>query len=170
MTRTDLAAVPTAVADDRPDRMHLPFPRVGPAQDAAADAHRRPRSVTLALSAAQADELPLCLPGLLAAASLRPGDEVTVDLGGLFRVSTTGLDLLLTVLWRHVGLDGQVRLTGGTPGLRGQLDSVGVCPQACRVSVFGRDAGGTAPAGPAPGAVPSQDRSSPVAVAAGGAR
>lgn len=144
MNLVDWAARWTPAPDDRPARVWLPAQRT-PAptaggQGAAAGAvaaTREPRSLTLTLTAQQSDDLPLWLRHVLAQQDVRPGDRVTVDLADQQSVHATGLELLMTVLWRRVGAHGDVLLTGGTRALRAQLTSLHVTPVACRAAVYG---------------------------------
>ncbi len=81
---------------------------------------------------------------------MRPGDRVTVDLADLGSVHLTGLELLMTVLWRRVGTHGEVLLTGGSAGLRAQLDSLDVSPATCRAAVYGAPPAPSSAPGPVP--------------------
>lgn len=139
MTLIDWGARWRAVPDERPGRVWLPAQRPAPAGDAEAAARppRRPQHVAVTLTAAQAERLPWSLPDLLAHSDLGPNDRVTVDLGDVSSAHLTGLTLLLRALWRRVGPDGDVTLTGGTPGLRAQLNSLAITPASCRASVHG---------------------------------
>jgi hypothetical protein len=74
---------------------------------------------------------------VLAKQDLQPGDRVTVDLGDPQSVHLTGLGLLMRSLWRRVGADGEVLLTGGARGLRAQLDALDITPANCRATVYG---------------------------------
>jgi len=118
----------------------------------------------VALTTREAVDLPSRLTELLARHAVQPGDRVTVDLADLGSVHTTGLELLLTVLWRRVGVHGEVLLVGGTRGLLAQLRSLDVSPQSSRVAVYGRSH--AAVVGPAPLAAdvqasPGRARSAP---------
>lgn len=139
MNLVDWAARWDPVPDERPCRVWLPAQRTAaPAGPSAATATTcAPRSITVVLTRRQADDLPLELPRLLAQQDVRPGDRVTVDLADLGSVHLTGLELLLTVLWRRAGPHGQVLLTGGSRGLRAQLDSLQVTSAGCRAAVYG---------------------------------
>ena len=107
------------------------------APSAPAAPPRGPRSVVVALAAREAVDLPSRLPELLARHDVQPGDRVTVDLADVGSVHIPGLELLLTVLWRRVGVHGEVLLVGGTRGLLAQLRSLDVSPQRCRAAVYG---------------------------------
>ena len=155
MHLVDWAARWNPVPDDRPVRVWLPAQGT-PAPAATggqgpATATREPRSTTLVLAPQQADALPLWLPHVLAQQDPRPGDRVTVDLADLQSVHLTGLEVLMGVLWRRVGTDGEVLLTGGAPGLRAQLRSLDITPARCRAAVHG----GPPVGGSAPGPVPA---------------
>ena len=151
MKLVDWAARWNPAPDDRPCQVWLPAQSTAAAVRGrpAAAATRGPRSITI--TPQQADELPLWLGRMLARHDVRPGDQVTVDLGQLQTVHLTGLELLMTVLWRRVGTHGDVLLTGGSPGLRAQLDSLELTPATCRAAVHGRP---PVPAS-APGRVPA---------------
>ncbi len=123
----------------------------------AAATPRAPRSIPVALTRLQADDLPLWLPRLLAQHDVRLGDLVTVDLADLGSVHLTGLELLMTVLWRRVGAHGEVLLTGGTPGLRAQLDSLDLTPASCRTAVYGTPPAPASGPGPVPAPFPTQE-------------
>ncbi len=153
MKLIDWAAHWNPVPDHRPCRVWLPAPGTAlPGRPPAAAATGVPRSITITLAPQQADELPRCLHRLLARHDVRPGDRVTVDLASLGSVHLTGLELLMTVLWRRVGTHSEVLLTGGSAGLRGQLDSLELTPATCRAAVYG-----PAPApSSTPGPVPAQ--------------
>ena len=152
MTLLDWAAPWNPVPDESPPRVWLPAQRT-PTQAvrrAASSTTGAPRSVTMTLTPQQADDLPLSLPGLLASHDVRPGDHVTVDLADLHSVHLTGLELLMTVLWRRVAPHGEVLLTGGTPGLRAQLDCLDLTPARCRAATYDRPPAPPSPPGPAP--------------------
>ncbi len=138
MKLVDWAAHWNPVPNDVPCRVWLPVQRTAlPSRQPAAAASCVPRSITITLTPQQADDLPLWPPRLLARHDVRPGDRVTLDLASLGSVHLTGLELLMTVLWRRVGTDGEVLLTGGTAGLRAQLESLDLTPAACRAAVYG---------------------------------
>ena len=136
MPLIDWAARWDPVPQDGACRVWLPAEPTAPAARAARP-DRPPRPVVLTLSTAEAQDLPCRLGGLLSRADVRPGDAVTVDLGSAASVHLTGLELLLTVLWRRVGASGDVTLVGGTPGLAAQLGSLGITADACRAAVHG---------------------------------
>lgn len=157
MRLVDWAARWNLVPDDRPAQVWLP-PQRTPAPTAtggrlatATAATREPRSTTLTLTPQQAGELPLWLPHVLAQQDLQPGDRVTVDLADLRSVHLTGLGLLMRSLWRRVGADGEVLITGGARGLRAQLGALDITPAGCRATVYGAPPA----AGSAPGPVPA---------------
>lgn len=161
MRLIDWAARWNPVPDDRPARVWLP-PQHTPAPAATATggqgvaataATREPRSTTLTLTPQQAAEVPLWLPYLLAQHDLRPGDRVTVDLADLQSVHLTGLGLLMRSLWRRVGTDGEVLLTGGARGLRAQLDALHITPASCRAAVYGAPPAADSAPGPVPAPV-----------------
>ena len=136
MSLIDWAAAWNPVPDSRPCRVWLPAE--APAGGAPAPRpDRPPRPIVLTLDAADAHHLPSRLPALLAQTDVRLGDAVTVDLASAASVHLTGLELLLTVLWRRVGPSGDVALVGGTPGLRAQLRSLGISAGASRLLVHG---------------------------------
>lgn len=152
MNLVDWAARCNLAPDDRPCRVWLPAKRTAADNGlTSVPTTCAPISITVALTPQQADDLPLWLPRLLAQHDVQPGGRVTVDLADQGSVHLTGLELLMTVLWRRVGAHGEVLLTGGTPGLRAQLDSLDVTPAACRAAVHGAS---PAPA-TAPGPVPA---------------
>jgi anti-anti-sigma factor len=164
MNLVDWTARWNPMPDHRPGRVWLPAQRTpapaaaGGQGAAAVPATREPQSITLTLTPQHADDLPLWLPHVLAQQDVRPGDRITVDLVDLQSVRVTGLELLLTVLWRRVGTDGDVLLTGGTPALRAELTSLHATPAACRAMVYG-----PVPAPPgAPGPVPAPTASGAV--------
>lgn len=153
MTLTDWTTVWNPVPDERPCRVWLPAQRpaeIGGDRRATPDPCQPPQPVALTLSPRSAQDLPRSLPRLLADKDLRPGAHVTVDLGETASVHLTGLALLLTVLWRRVGPQGELTVTGGSPGLRAQLDSLDITPAACRAMVFGRSPDAAVAAGPVP--------------------
>jgi len=159
MRLVDWAACWKLVPDDRPALVWLP-PQRTPAPAAtggrmavATAATREPRSTTLTLTPQQAAEIPLWLPYVLAKQDLQPGDRVTVDLADLHSVHLTGLGLLMCSLWRRVGASGEVLLTGGTRGLRAQLDALDLTPASCRAMVFGSPPAADSAPGPVPGPV-----------------
>ena len=139
MTRLmDWPALWDPVPQDRPCQVWLPQPPARPTPSAVArGAARRPRSVVLALTPEQAQDLAGALPRLLADSDVGQGDRIDVDLGSAACVDVAGLELLLSVLWRRVGPQGDVAITGGTPGLRAQLRSLGVTAADCRQAVHG---------------------------------
>ena len=152
MSLIDRAAAWNPVPDHRPCRVWLPSDRPtdgGPESPPA----RRLGPCVLALSEADAHQLPSRLPRLLAKADVQTGDRVTVDLASAGSVHLTGLGLLLAVLWRRVGPSGDVTVVGGTQGLHAQLSSLGMTSAAARAAVYGPDA--AAPARPAPLRPPS---------------
>lgn len=138
MTVVDWAETRSLVPTDRPCRVWLPEPREPePAARTRTSAARRPaHAVALTLTPVQAKDLTRGLPHLLAGVDLGPGDQVAVDLGECASVQLSGLSLLLTMLWRRVGPHGEVTITGGTPGLRAQLISVGITPGQCRAAAY----------------------------------
>ena len=145
------------VPDDRACPVWLPAQRTAATAGrlAAAATTRAPGEIVVTLTPRQAVDLPIWLPGLLAQHDVRPGDRVTVDLADLGSVHLTGLELLMTVLWRRVATHGEVLLAGGTPGLRAQLESLEVTPATCRAAVYGpRPAPAVLP-GPVPAAIPT---------------
>lgn len=156
MNLIDWAARWNPVPDDRPCRVWLPAQRTpaGGRQPAVA-ATRAPRSITLTLTPQLADELPRWLSRLLAQQDVRPGDRVTVDLVDLGSIHLTGLELLMTVLWRRAGAHGEVLLTGGSPGLRAQLDSLDLTPASCRAAVYGAPPVPASAPGPVPAPIPT---------------
>lgn len=140
MKLVDWAAHWNPVPDDRACRVWLPAQHTPPAvrgQAAAAATRAGPRSITISLTPNQADDLPVWLTRLLGQQDPGPGDRVTVDLGHLQSVHLSGLELLMTVLWRRVGTQGEVLLTGGSRGLRTQLDSLGLTAATSRAAVHG---------------------------------
>ena len=160
MEPVDRAARWNPVPDDRPAQVWLP-PQCTPAPtpdpaatgargEAATVTTRAPRCTTLTLTPQQADDLPLRLSHVLAQRDLRPGDRVTVDLADLHSVHLTGFGLLMRSLWRRVGPDGDVLLTGGARGLRAQLETLDITPASCRATVYGAPPA----AGSAPGPIP----------------
>jgi anti-anti-sigma factor len=159
MKLVDWAARWNPVLDDRPCRVWLPAQHA-PAHAPAAAVRGGPRSITISLRPQQADDLPIWLPRLLAQQDVRPGDRVTVDLTGLQSVHLTGLELLMIVLWRRVGTQGEVLLTGGSAGLRAQLDSLHLTPAACRAALYGPPPALRSAPGPVP-AVPAEAAGSP---------
>lgn len=149
MSLIDWAAAWNPAPDHRPCRVWLPSSPA--ADDAPAARPERPRHpIVLTLSNADANGLPCRLPGLLAQTDVRPGDAVTVDLTSAASVHLSGLELLLTVLWRRVGPSGDVKLVGGAPGLHAEIGSLGMTSRAGRAAVYG-----PLPAAPVP---PSQAR------------
>lgn len=160
MRLVDWAARWNPVPDDRPAKVWLP-PQHTPASAAtggrsaaaAAAATREPRSTTLTLTPQQAAEVQLWLPQVLAQQDLQPGDRVTVDLADLQSVHLTGLGLLMRSLWRRVGADGEVLLTGGARGLRAQLDALDITPASCRATVYGARPAADSGPGPVPAPV-----------------
>lgn len=152
MELIDWAARWDPVPREEPCRVWLPSQR--PTAPSAATP-RAPTSMVLTLTPELAAELPSCLSGLLAQQDVRPGDRVTVDLADLGSVHPTALELLLTVLWRRVGTDGDVLLTGGSTALRAQLASLGVTPASCRAAVHGPPRAPAAVPAPVPVPVPT---------------
>ena len=157
MRLVDWAACWNPVPDDRPAQVWLP-PQRTPAPAAtrgrwAAATTCGPRSTTLTLTPQQAAEVPLWLPYVLAKQDLRPGDRVTVDLADVHSVHLTGLGLLMCSLWRRVGADGEVLLTGGTRGLRAQLDALDITPASRRAAVYGAPPAADSAPGPVPAPV-----------------
>jgi len=152
MNLIDWAARWNPVPAEPPCRVWLPAQRQASSagQQAQASGRTAPRAITIHLSPQQADDLPLWLPQLLAGHDVRPGDRVTVELAHLARVHVTGLALLMTALWRRVGSDGEVLLTGGTRGLRAQLRSLDVTPVSCRGAVYSRPSPSGGDGTPAP--------------------
>lgn len=144
-----------AVPDDRPFRAWVPSPR--PPHTRARPRRRLPQDVVLTLSHGSAQDLGPRVPRLMAAHDVGAGDRVTVDLRDASCADLAGLELLLSVLWRRVGPHGRVVLTGGRPGLRAQLSSLGITPARCRATVYGssQPSSPAVPAQPSPGpAVP----------------
>lgn len=158
MTVVDWAAIWSPVPDDRPCRVCVPEPREPGSRGARRSPARRPSNpvaLTLTLSPEQTQDLPRWLPRLLADTDVCPGDRITVDLGASTSVHLSGLTLLLSALWRRVGLHGGVTLTGGTPGLRAQLASLDATPAACRATVYGQPEHPRTSNAPAPAQVPT---------------
>ena len=159
MRLVDWAAHWNPVPDDRPARVWLPPQRTpAPAPNggrwaAATAATREPRSTTLTLTPQQAAKVPLWLPYVLAKQDLQTGDLVTVDLVDLPSVHLTGLALLMCSLWRRVGADGEVLLTGGARGLRAQLAALDITPASCRAAVYGAPPAADSAPGPVPAPV-----------------
>lgn len=159
MPLTDWAARWGPVESYQPCRVWIPTQPV-PAPPPA-DAARPPRDITLTLAPAEADHLPRHLPRVIEQSRPGRGDRVTVDLGSTARVHLTGLRLLLAVLWRRVGPDGAVSLTGGSPALRAQLSSLDLTSEQVRHDVLEKPIVVPAPRPEAPApplAVPQQRR------------
>ena len=165
MRPVDWAALWSPVPQESPCRVWLPaLPTTAPVgRQPVAATPRAPRSLVVALTPRHAADLPLCLPRLLAQQDVRPGDRVTVDLADLGWVHPTGLELLLTALWRRVTTQGEVLLTGGTPGLRAQLESLDITPAACRTAVYGPPPAPAVLPGPVPHGIPTGMGSPPPA-------
>jgi len=159
MRLIDWAARWDPVPHDRPAQVWLPPQRTpapaatGGRLAAATAATREPRATSLTLTPQQAADLPLWLPHLLAQPDLRPGDRVSVDLADLHSVDLAGLGLLMRSLWRRVGTDGEVLLTGGARGLRAQLDALDITPASCRAAVYGAPPAADSAPGPVPAPV-----------------
>ena len=137
MTLIDWAGRWNPVPDASPCRVRLPAPHPTEPERRDGPAARAPQRVALALTPAEAADLPRWLPRVLAAADVRDADSVTVNLDEAASVHLTGLALLLSVLWRRVGPYGQVTLSGGSRALRAQLERLGLTPQDCRALVYG---------------------------------
>ena len=142
MPLTDWAARWRPVESCRPCRVWIPTQPVPPPPPA--DPARPSRDITLALTPAEADDLPRHLARVVERSRPGRGDRVTIDLGDAARVHLTGLRLLLAVLWRRVGREGAVQVTGGSRALRAQLASLGITPEHVRHDVLGAPV--TAPA------------------------
>lgn len=156
MKLLDSAARRNPAPQEHP-RLVLPAQRTDATagRPAAAATSRAPEEIVVTLTHPQADDLPLRVAALLAEHDVRPGDRVTVDLADLASVHLTGLELLMTVLWRRVATHGDVRLTGGTPGLRAQLESLELTPATCRAAVYGPPPAPAVVPGPVPAAIPT---------------
>ena len=168
MTLIDWAGRWNPVPDERPCRVRLPTPHPTEPERRDRPAARAPQPVGLALTPAEAADLPRWLPRVLADADVRDADSVTVDLPEASSVHLTGLALLLSVLWRRVGAHGQVTLSGGS---RSQLERLNITARDCRALVYGDaqllttqvpvgDGAGTAEAIPAQRGAPDTGRPS----------
>lgn len=155
MSRVDWAArLDPAALEYRPCRVWIPVapPSADRAGDhAAEDARiRAPRRLALHVPPQDGARLPVRLPALLAEVDARPGDSVTVDVGGA-RPHLTGVGVLLAALWRAVGPQGSVTLAGMPEATLSALRRLELTPDAVRADVFGAL---RAPERPAAEAVP----------------
>ena len=145
MSRVDWAArLDPAALEHRPCRVWIPVAPTaagrtaeGGADRGAEDARiRAPRRLRLHVPAQDAARLPLRVAALLAEAQARPGDSVTVDVGGV-HPHLTGLGLLMAALWRAVGPQGSLSLAGAPEATLSALRRLQLTPDGVRADVFG---------------------------------